>query len=224
MKAFKEPTQAEKFKFETEERRIHVIENLLSKWPEPSKTATPAQQDIDDAGMWGKLLLNGVKTIKDPEVKEDFKQHMNVLALQAARGTWRLSPVKSFSASPKLGMARPTFIQQPPRLLAFTNALASTQARAPHGPAGDFAAKSNERGPQMATQMPAQMAASANTQMSSQPMAGPTQTLLAGQMPSTMAQMQTSMQTPMQTKLPPPLQPMTDEEWRANYPYGMLPM
>ena len=152
MKAFKEPTQAEKLKFETEERRTHAIENLLSKWAKPSKTATPAQQDTDDDGMWGKLLVNRIKTIKDPEVKEDFKQQLNVLALQAARGTWHISPVKSYAVSPKLGMARPAFMQQSPRLLAskqFTNTSASTQARAPHGPAGDFAAWSNARGQQM---------------------------------------------------------------------------
>ena len=118
MKAFKEPTQAEKLNFETEVRRTHAIENLLSKWAEPSKTATPAQQDVDIDGMWGKLLVNRVKTIKAPEVKEDFKQHLNVLALQAARGTWRLSPVKSYVASPKLGMAHLAYMQQSPRLMA----------------------------------------------------------------------------------------------------------
>ena len=117
MKAFKEATQAEKLRFETEERRTHAIEKLLSKWAEPSKTATPAQQDVNDDGMWGKLLVNRVKTIKGQEVKEDFKQHLNVLALQAARGTWRLSPVKSYAASPMLGTARPAFMQQSPRLL-----------------------------------------------------------------------------------------------------------
>ena len=95
MKSFKEPTQAEKMKFENEERRTHVIESLLSKWSEPSKTVSHAPQDFDDDGMWGKLLVNRVKKIKDPEVKKDFKQHLNVLALQAARGTWRLSPAKS---------------------------------------------------------------------------------------------------------------------------------
>ena len=140
--------------------------------------------------------MNRVKTINDPEVKEDFKQHLNVLALQAAGGTWRLSPVKSYAASPKLGMARPAFMQQSPRLMAskqFTDASASTQARAPHVPAGNLAAWSNARGQQMATQMPAQMAPSANTQMSSQPMAGPMQTAMAGQMPLTVSPLATSM-------------------------------
>ena len=84
MKSFKEPTQAEKMKFENEERRTHAIESLLSKLSEPSKTVSQAPQDVDDDGMWGKLLVNRVKKIKDPEVKEDFKQHLNVLALQAA--------------------------------------------------------------------------------------------------------------------------------------------
>ena len=58
MKSFKEPTQAEKMKFENEERHTHAIESLLSKWSEPSKTATPTPQDVDDNGMWGKLLVN----------------------------------------------------------------------------------------------------------------------------------------------------------------------
>ena len=147
---------------------------------------------------------------------------MNVLALQAARGTWRLSPAKSYVASPKLGMARPPYMPQSPRLMGskqFTDTSATTQTRAPHGPAGDFAGWTNARGQQMATQMPAQMAASA--QMSSQPMAVPMQTAMAGQMSSPMNPMATAM--PMQTSMQAPLQPMTDEEWRANYPY-MLPM
>ena len=223
MKSFKEPTQAEKMKFETEERRTHAIENLLSKWAEPGKTATPAPQDIDDEGMLGKLLVNRVKTIKDPEVKEDFKQHLNVLALQAARGTWRLSSAKSYAASPKLGMAHPPYMPQSPRLMGskqFTDASATTQMRAPHGPSGDFAGWTNARGQQMATKMPAQMAASANTQMPSQATAVPMQAM-AGQMPSMMAP--TAMAMPMQTSMQAPLRPMTDEEWRANYPY-MLPM
>ena len=130
MKSFKKPTQAEKMKFENEERRTHATESLLSKWSETSKTMSQAPQDVDDDGMWGKLLVNRVKKIKDPEVKEDFKQHLNVLALQAARGTWRLSPAKSYVASPKLGMARPPYMPQSPRLMGskqFTNAAATTQ-------------------------------------------------------------------------------------------------
>ena len=210
MKSFNEPTQAEKMKFENEERCTHAIESLLSKWSEPSKTVSHAPQDVEDDGMWGKLLVNRVKKIKNPEVKEDFKQHLNVLALQAARGTWRLSPAISYVASPKLGMARPPYMPQSPRLMGskqFTDASATTQTRAPHGPAGDFAGWTNARGQQMATQMPAQMAASA--QMSSQPIAVPMQTAMAGQMPSPMNPMATAM--PMQTSLHAPLQPMTDE-------------
>ena len=68
MKSFTEPTQAEKIKFENEERRTHAIESLLSKWSEPSKTVSHAPQDVDDDGMWGKLLVNRVKKIKDQEV------------------------------------------------------------------------------------------------------------------------------------------------------------
>ena len=154
MKSFKEPTQAEKMKFENEERRTHVIESLLSEWSEPSKTVSHAPQDVDDDGMWGKLLVNRVKKIKDPEVKEDFKQHLNVLALQAARGTWRLSPAKSYVASPKFGMARPPYMPQLPRLMGskqFSDASATTHTGAPNGPAGDFAGWTNARGQQMAT-------------------------------------------------------------------------
>ena len=76
-------------KFENEERRTHAIESLLSKWSEPRQTVSHAPQDVDDDGMWGKLLVNLVKTIEDQEVKEDFKQHLNVLALQAL-GTFPL--------------------------------------------------------------------------------------------------------------------------------------
>ena len=117
MRSFKEPTQAEKIKYDNEERHTQAIESLLSKWTEPSKTATPAPQDVDDDGMWGQLLVNRVKKCKDQEVKEDFKQHLNVLALQAARGTWRLSPAKSYVASPKMAMARPPYMPQSPRLM-----------------------------------------------------------------------------------------------------------
>ena len=101
----------------------------------------------------------------------------------------------------------------------FTDASAITQTRAPHGPGGDFVGWTNTRGQQMATQMPAQMAASA--QIPSLPMAVPMQTAMAGQMPLPMTPVATAM--PMQTSMQAPLQPMTDEEWRANYPY-MLPM
>ena len=163
MKSFKEPTQAEKMKFENEERPTYAVENLLSKWSEPSKTVSHAPQDVDDDEMWVRLLVNRVKTIKDQEVKEDFKQHLNVLALQAAWGTWRLSPAKSYAASPKLGNARPPYMPQSPRLMGskqFTDASATMQTRAPHGPAGDFAAWTNARGQQMSTQMPAQMSVS----------------------------------------------------------------
>ena len=56
MRFFKEPTQAEKMKFENEERLTHAIENLLPKWSEPSKTVSHSPQDVDYHGMWGKLL------------------------------------------------------------------------------------------------------------------------------------------------------------------------
>ena len=121
-----------------------------------------------------------------------------------------------------MAMARPPYMPQSPRLMGskqFTDASATTQTRAPHGPAGDFAGWTNARGQQMATQMPAQMAVSA--QMPSHPMAGPMQTAMAGQMPSPKNPMATAML--MQTSMQAPLQTMTDEEWRANYPY-MLPM
>ena len=95
MKSFKEPTQAEKMKFENEERGTHVIESLLSKWSEPSKTMSHAPQDVDDDGTWGKLLVNRVKKIKDPEVKEDFKQHLKVHALQAAQALGAFALLKA---------------------------------------------------------------------------------------------------------------------------------
>ena len=50
---------------------------------------TPAAvvvEELDDDKLWAKLLVDRVKQIKDEDLKEDFKQHVNVIVLQVVRG------------------------------------------------------------------------------------------------------------------------------------------
>ena len=75
---------------------------------------TPAAvvvEELDDDKLWAKLLVNRVKQIKDEDMKEDFKQHVNILALQAVGGTWQVSSANF--RSPLLSMGRPGFVSSP---------------------------------------------------------------------------------------------------------------
>ena len=59
-------------------------------------------EELDDGKLWSKLLVDRVKQIKDKDMKEDFKQHVNFIALQAVHGTWQVSPANF--PSPLLSM------------------------------------------------------------------------------------------------------------------------
>ena len=83
-------------------------------------TPTPAAvivEELDDDKLWAKLLVRRIKQIKDEDMKEDFKQHVNAMALQAVRGTWQVSPA-SFP-SPLLSMGRPAFLSSPAKHTKF---------------------------------------------------------------------------------------------------------
>ena len=58
--------------------------------PMPTRAAVIVEE-LDDDKLWAKLLVRCIKQIKDEDMKEDFKQHVNVIALQAVRGTWQVS-------------------------------------------------------------------------------------------------------------------------------------
>ena len=71
---------------------------------------TPAAvvvEKLDDDKLWAKVLVRHIKQIKDEDIKEDFKQQFNVIALQAVRGTWQVSPTNF--PSPLLSMVDQAF-------------------------------------------------------------------------------------------------------------------
>ena len=83
-----------------------VVESPVMPMP-----AAVVVEEIDDDKLWAKLLVNRLKQIKDEDMKEDFKQHVNVIALQAVRGTWQVSPANF--PSPLLSMGTPAFLSSP---------------------------------------------------------------------------------------------------------------
>ena len=100
-------------------------------------TPTPAAmivEELDDDKLWAKLLVRRIKQIKDEDMKEDFKQHVNVIALQAVRGTWQVSPANF--PSPLLSMSRPGFFSSPAKHTKFPPPPASSQTRSAQGAHG----------------------------------------------------------------------------------------
>ena len=49
-------------------------------------------EELDDDKLWAKLLVRRIKQVKDEDMREDFKQHVNVITLQAVCGTCQVSP------------------------------------------------------------------------------------------------------------------------------------
>ena len=74
-------------------------------------------------------------------MKEDFKHHVNVIALQAVRGTWQVSPANF--PSPLLPMGRPDFLNSPGKHTRFPLPTPSSQSRSAQGASGDFSGWSN---------------------------------------------------------------------------------
>ena len=77
-------------------------------------------------------------------MREDFKQHVNVIALQAVRGTWQVSPANY--PSPLLSMGRPGFLNSPAKHTKIPLPPASSQTRSAQGASGEFSGWSNVGG------------------------------------------------------------------------------
>ena len=74
-------------------------------------------------------------------MREDFKQHVNVIALQAVRRTWQVSP--AHFPSPLLSMGWPGFLNSPAKHTKFPPPPASSQTRSAQGASGEFSGWSN---------------------------------------------------------------------------------
>ena len=103
-------SDTDSFRKETDQ----AIENMAKLCSEPivksSVMPTPAVV-VDDDKLWGKLLVDHVGQIKDKDVKENFKQHVNIIALQAVCGTWHVSQANC--PSRLLSMHPPAFLSSP---------------------------------------------------------------------------------------------------------------
>ena len=84
-------SDTDSYRREVEERR-EAIEDMAKSFSDPvikspvMPTPTPAAvivEELDDDKLWAKLLVRRIQQIKDEDMKEDFKQHVNVIALQA---------------------------------------------------------------------------------------------------------------------------------------------
>ena len=109
-------------------------------------TPTPAAvifEQLDDDKPWAKLLVRRIKQIKDEDMKEDFKQHVNVIALLAVCGTWQVSPANF--PSPLLSMGRSGFLSSPAKHTKFPPQPPSSQSHSAEGASGDFSGWSNVR-------------------------------------------------------------------------------
>ena len=219
-------SDTDSYRREVEERRTKAIEDmaksfsdLLAKSP-VMPTPTPAAvivAELDDDKLWAKLLVRRIKQIKDEDMREDFKQHVNVIALQAVRGTWQVSPANF--PSPLLSMGRPGFLNSPAKHTKFPLPPASSQTRSAQGASGDFSGWSNvgrqARVGQLGQQMPAsanmqQMPASANMQQ--MPASANMQQMPASGNMGNMGMPIGSMHT------------MTQEEWDSRMAFqGMMP-
>ena len=83
----------------------------MVKSPVMPKSAAVVVEELDDDKLWAKLLVRRIKQIKNEDMKEDFKQHVHVVALSAVRGTWQVS-LANFP-SPLLSMGLPGFLSSP---------------------------------------------------------------------------------------------------------------
>ena len=154
---------------EVEERRTKAIEEMAKSLSDPvvkspvMPTLTPAAvivEKLDDDKLWAKLLVRCIKQIKDEDMKEDFKQHVNVIALQAVRGTWQVS-LANFP-SPLLSMGGSGFLSSPAKHTKFPPPTRSSQSRSTQGASGDFSGWSNVGGQARVGQLGQQMPTSGN--------------------------------------------------------------
>ena len=147
------------YRREVEERRTQAIEDMAKSFSDPvakspvMPTPRPAAvivKELDDDKLWAKLLVRSIKQIKDEDMKEDFKQHVNVIALQAVHGTWQVSPANF--PSPLLSMGQPGFLSSTAKHTKFPLRPASLQTHSAQGASGDFSGWSNVG--QLGQQMP----------------------------------------------------------------------
>ena len=107
-------------------------------------------------------LVDRVKQIKDKDMKEDFKQHVNFIALQAVHGTWQVSPANF--PSPLLSMGRAGFMSSPTKH-KFPLPPQSSQTLSAQGQSGEFSGWSKIGGQARVGQVGQQMPASGNVGM-----------------------------------------------------------
>ena len=156
--------------------RAKDIEDMAKSWnkpvvkspviPKPTLAAVVVEE-LDDDKLWAKLLVRRIKQIKDEDMKEDFKQHVNVIALQAVRGTWQVSPANF--PSPLLPMSRPGFLSSPAKH-KFPPPAPSSQSRSAQGASGEFSGWSNVGGQARVGPLGQQMPTSGNMGKMGMPM------------------------------------------------------
>ena len=164
-------SDTDSYRREVEERRTKAIEDMAKSFSDPvakspvMPTPTPAAvvvEELDDDKLWAKLLVRHIKQFKDEDMREDFKQHVNVIALQAVCGTWQVSPANF--PSPLLSMGRPGFLNSPAKHTKFPLPPASSQTRSTQGASGEFSGWSNIGGQARVGQLGQQMPTSGNMQ------------------------------------------------------------
>ena len=157
------------YRREVEERRTKAIEDMAKSFSDPvakspvmptPMLAAVVVEELDYDKLWAKLLVRRIKQIKDEDMKEDFKQHVNVIALQAVRSTWQVSPANF--PSPLLSMGQPGFLSSPAKHTKFPPSPASSQMRSDQGASGDFSGWSNVGGQARVGQLGQQMPTSGN--------------------------------------------------------------
>ena len=68
---------------------MKATEDMAKSWNEPVvNSPAVVVEELDDDKLWAKLLVRRIKQIKDEDMKEDFKHHVNVIAPQAVCSTW----------------------------------------------------------------------------------------------------------------------------------------
>ena len=146
-------SDTDSYRREVEERRRKTIEDMAKSWSEP------VIKSPDDDKLWAKMLVRRIKQRKDEDMKEDFKQHVNVIALQGVRGTWHLSPANF--PSPLLSMGQPGFLSSPAKHTKFPPPPPSSQSRLAQGASGNISGWSNVGGQARIGQLGQQMPTSA---------------------------------------------------------------
>ena len=160
-------SDTDSYRREVEERHTKTIEDMAKSWSEPvikspvmPMPAAVVVKELDDDKLWAKLLVRRIKQIKDEDMKENFKQHVNVIALQGVRGTWQLSPANF--PSPLLSMGQPGFLSSPAKHTKLPPPPPSSQSRSAQGASGDISGWSNVRGQARIGQLGQQMPTSGN--------------------------------------------------------------